>query len=117
MTPGRIAAIITCRDLGRYFDEALVSIEQQTRSAAEILVVDDASEDIYTRQVLARVARTGISVVRGDGRGASAARNLGATLTTADYIVWLDADDVLEPTYFEKTAARLDADATLDFVS
>ena len=55
MTPRRIAAIVTCRDLGRYLDEALASVERQTRPAAEILVVDDASEDIHTRQVLAHV--------------------------------------------------------------
>jgi len=117
MTRGRVAAIVTCRDLGRYLDEALASVEGQTRPAAEILVVDDASEDVHTRQVLARIARGGTSVVRGDGRGAAAARNLGAASTTADYLVWLDADDVLEPTYFERAAARLDADDELDFVS
>ena len=66
MTPGRIAAIVTCRDLGRYLDEALASVERQTRPAAEILVVDDASEDIHTRQVLAHVARAGTSVVCGE---------------------------------------------------
>ncbi len=117
MTAGRIAAVITCRNLGRFLDEALASVERQTRPAAEILVVDDASDDVYTRQALARVARDGTRVAHGDGRGASAARNLGARSTSADYLVWLDADDVLEPGYFEAAAARLDADPQLEFVS
>ena len=114
---GRIAAVITCRDLGRFLDEALASVERQTRPAAEILIVDDASKDVYTRQVLARLERDGTGVVFGEGRGAASARNRGAQLTAADYLVWLDADDVLEPGYFEAAAARLDADAALDFVS
>ena len=80
MTPGRIAAIITCHNLGRTLLEALESVERQTRPAAEIVVVDDASTDIYTRQVLARLERGGHSSrwhqARG-GHGASAARNRG----------------------------------------
>jgi len=117
VTRGRIAAIVTCRDLGRFLDEALASVERQTRPAAEIVVVDDQSDDIHTRQVLARIAHGGTRVVLGDGRGASAARNLGGAGTTADYLVWLDADDVFEPQYFEKAAERLDNDEGLDFVS
>lgn len=117
VTPGRIGAVITCRDLGRTLLEALESVERQTRPAAEIVVVDDASTDIYTRQVLARLEREGTRVAQAGGRGVAAARNSGARLTSAEYLVWLDADDVLEPGYFEAAGAPLDADADLDFVS
>jgi peptidoglycan/xylan/chitin deacetylase (PgdA/CDA1 family)/glycosyltransferase involved in cell wall biosynthesis/SAM-dependent methyltransferase len=114
---GRIAAIVTCRDLGRYLGEALASVERQTRPASEIIVVDDRSSDVNTRQVLATIRRGGTRVIEGEGRGASAARNLGARRTIGEYLVWLDADDVLEPAYFAEAAARLDADASIHFVS
>jgi peptidoglycan/xylan/chitin deacetylase (PgdA/CDA1 family)/glycosyltransferase involved in cell wall biosynthesis/SAM-dependent methyltransferase len=114
---GRIAVVITCRDLGRFVLEALESVERQTRPAAEIVVVDDRSGDIRTRQVLARLEREGTRVVGGDGRGASAARNLGARLTSADYLVWLDADDTLEAGYFDLAGEHLDASPEIDFVS
>jgi glycosyltransferase involved in cell wall biosynthesis len=117
MTPGRIAVAITCHNLGRTLVEALASVERQTRPASEIVVVDDASTEIYTRQVLARLERDGTRIVQAGGRGVSAARNLGARLTSAEYLVWLDADDVLEPGYFDAAAARLDADPDLHFVS
>jgi peptidoglycan/xylan/chitin deacetylase (PgdA/CDA1 family)/glycosyltransferase involved in cell wall biosynthesis/SAM-dependent methyltransferase len=117
VTPGQIAAVITCHDLGGLVLEALESVERQTRPPAEIVIVDDASTDIHTRQLLARLERQGTCVARADGRGASAARNLGARLTSSAYLVCLDGDDVLEPRYFETAAARLDADAGLDFVS
>lgn len=117
MRSGSIAAVITCHDLGRTLLPALESIERQTRPAAEIVVVDDGSSDIYTRQVLARLEREGTRVVQANGRGAAAARNLGAQLTTAEYLVCLDSDDTLEPGYFEAAAARLDAEPDLDFVS
>jgi peptidoglycan/xylan/chitin deacetylase (PgdA/CDA1 family) len=112
-----IAAVITCRDLGRSLEAALASVERQTRPAAEIVVVDDLSADIFTRQVLDRLERNGTRVVRADGRGVSAARNLGARLTSSEYLMWLDADDVLELGYFEAAAACLDSDQSIDFVS
>jgi peptidoglycan/xylan/chitin deacetylase (PgdA/CDA1 family)/glycosyltransferase involved in cell wall biosynthesis/SAM-dependent methyltransferase len=117
MTPGSIAAVITCHDLGRTLVAALESVERQTRPAAEIVVVDDDSSDIYTRQLLAQLVREGTRVVHAGGCGASAARNLGARLTTAEYLVCLDADDTLERGYFEAAAAHLDSDADLYFVS
>ena len=117
MSQGRIAAVITCHNLGRTLVEALTSVERQTRPAAEIVVIDGASTRIQTLQMLARLEREGTRVARVDAPGASAARNLGAQLTSAEYLVWLDADDILEPGYFAAAGARLDADADLDFVS
>ena len=38
-------------------------------------------------------------------------------MTSSEYVVWLDGDDVLEPEYFEAAAARLDRQPDLDFVS
>lgn len=117
MMPGRIAAIVTCHDLGRTVIEALESVEGQTRPAAEIFVVDGASDDAYTRQLLGRLQRDGTTVIRTNKPGASAARNLGASRASADYLVCLDADDILEPEYFAAAAAHLDAEPDLDFVS
>jgi peptidoglycan/xylan/chitin deacetylase (PgdA/CDA1 family)/glycosyltransferase involved in cell wall biosynthesis len=116
MTDRRIAAVITCRDLGRTLDEAVDSVMRQTRPAAEIVVVDDGSSDVHTKQVLARL-ESATRVIRTKGEGASAARNAGARATTAGYLVWLDADDVLDPGYFAAAATRLDEDAAIDFVS
>src|SRR5690349_21044925 len=101
-----IAAIITCHNLGRTLREALDTVERQTRPAAEILIVDDRSDDLYTRQVLAQLQHEGTHVLRIDGGSASAARNAGARRSHSPYLVWLDADDVLEPQYFELAGAR-----------
>lgn len=112
-----IAVVIPCYNLGRTVEEAIDSVLAQTRPAAEIVVVDDGSTDLYTRQVLARLGRPRVRVVRTPNRGLPAARNYGIRLTSGRYLVTLDADDLLDPTYLEKTAARLDAEPGLGFVS
>lgn len=113
--PG-VAVVITCYNLGRTVDEAVESVLHQTLPPAELLVVDDGSSDVLTRQVLGRLELRH-RVMRTSHHGVSHARNLGVRSTASPYIVLLDADDVLEPTYLEKSAAVLDADPDVAFVS
>lgn len=112
-----VAVVIPCNDLGRFVEEAVASVLRQSRAAAEIVVVDDGSADLNTRQVLATLARDRVRVVRTENRGAAAARNHGIRLTSAPLLVTLDADDVLERDYLEDTARRLETDPSLGFVS
>src|SRR5207249_10386848 len=50
-------------------------------------------------------------------RGVSAARNVGIANATGTYLCALDADDRLDPGYFEKAVPVLDADPSIAFVS
>src|SRR5262245_29720896 len=110
-----VAVVIPCFDMGRTIEEAIDSALQQTRPVNEIIVVDDGSTDLYTRQVLAQLRRPKVRVVRTVNNGVTKTRNYGISLTNAPYILLLDADDLLESTYVEKTAACLDEDPELDF--
>ncbi|HTO11120.1 MAG TPA: glycosyltransferase, partial [Candidatus Binatia bacterium] len=112
-----VAVVVVCHDLGRTLEAAVDSVLAQTRPAAEIVVVDDGSTDVYTRGVVARLARPRTRVVSQPNAGPAAARAHGVGLTSAPYLVLLDADDRLAPTYLERAAARLDADPGLHFVS
>jgi peptidoglycan/xylan/chitin deacetylase (PgdA/CDA1 family)/MoaA/NifB/PqqE/SkfB family radical SAM enzyme/GT2 family glycosyltransferase len=112
-----IAVVIPCYDLGDSVEAAVDSVLGQTRAAAEIVVVDDGSTDVRTRQVLARLERPRTRVVRIPHGGVAVARNHGVGLTRAPYVVLLDADDVLGERYLEPLAGRLDADPGLAFVS
>jgi hypothetical protein len=71
---------------------------------AEIVVVDDGSCD--GTLALARGYEPRVRVLTGPNAGVSAARNRGAAETSAPWLLFLDADDLLEP---GTIAARLDA--------
>lgn len=113
----RIAVVIPCFNLGRFVEEALASVLRQTLPAAEVVIVDDGSTDVYTRERLDALNRAGTRVVSTPNRGVGAARNHGIRLTSAEYLVVLDADDRLLPEYLARTAARLDAEPDLGFVT
>jgi hypothetical protein len=115
--PPTVSVIIACFNLGQYLDEAVESVLAQTYQDFEIVVVDDGSTDSATRTLLADYRRPRTRVIRAAHGGVSAARNLAIANTTGPYLCALDADDRLDPTYFEKAVAVLDTDPTIAFVS
>jgi glycosyltransferase involved in cell wall biosynthesis len=113
----KVSVLIPCYNLGEFLDEAVESVLAQTYKNFEILVVDDGSTEPATQALLAQYERPRTRVIRAAHGGVSAARNLAIAHTDGAYLCALDADDRLEPTYFEKAVARLDADPSIAFVS
>ncbi len=93
--------IIPVRNAGHYLSEAVESILRQPDSkTCEILVIDDHSNDIETQAVLHGLAARSdtIRVLNNTGpRGASPTRNVGLAAASADWVAFLDADDVWTP--------------------
>ncbi len=112
-----VAVVIPCFNRGRTLRATLESVLAQTRPAAEIVIVDDGSDDLFTRQALSQIQSEGIWVVRTPKRGVASARNVGVSLTSAPYVAVLDADDCLDPTCVARLAAVLDERQDLDFIT
>ncbi len=96
-----VTVVIPCYNYGRHLAEAIESALAQTHGAIEVIVVDDGSTD-ETATVAARFAPQ-VHCIRQVHGGASAARNTGLAVARGDYVLFLDADDVLEPDYVERT--------------
>lgn len=98
-----ITVVIPCYNYGEYIEEAIDSVLSSTYSNVEVFVVNDGSTDPYTLEVLEKMALKPKTRVfnRGNG-GLSAARNTGISFSNADYILLLDADDLIDPTFIEK---------------
>jgi hypothetical protein len=93
-----VAVVIICANYGKYLTDAIESVLAQTSHPREIIVVDDASND-ETADVAARYKNRDVSYLRGEWRSVGAARNAGLAATTAPYLVFLDADDTIDPDY------------------
>jgi GT2 family glycosyltransferase len=108
-----VSIVITCYNQGRFLSAAIESAQTQTRPADEITVVDDGSTD-ETQEVIRRIE--GIQSVRQTNRGLSAARNLGLRSSSGSLLIFLDADDTLEPTAVEAGLRALAEHPTSAFV-
>lgn len=104
----KVSVVIPCYNQGEYLDEAVASVLAQTFRDFEIIVVNDGSTDEFTNRLLAGYDRPKTSVLRTPNRGLAAARNSGIAAARGEYILPLDADDMIAPTYLEKGVAVLD---------
>jgi hypothetical protein len=87
------------------------SVQRQTRSDFEIIVVDDVSTDATPSVVQEFLADERITLATRDRNGGeSAARNTGIARARGRYVCLLDSDDLWLPRYLEVMARTLDAD-------
>ena len=89
-----VSVIIPVYNGGITLSETIDSVLSQSYPNIEILVVNDGSTD-STNEVLAKYKDKVVCLNKENG-GLASARNYGMKHTKGDYIVWLDADDILE---------------------
>ncbi|MEQ9822799.1 MAG: glycosyltransferase family A protein [Puniceicoccaceae bacterium] len=103
-----ISVIIPCYNYGKYLLDAVESILNQTLSGVELIVVDGGSNDAHTREVLEQLSEEGVQVfIRSERSLVGSNRNFGIERSNAPFVCCLDADDVLDEHYLEKTLFRL----------
>ena len=98
-----VSVIIPCFNYAAYLAEAIDSALAQTHTNTEVIVMDDGSTD-NSKQVAGRYAGR-IEYFYQENQGLSATRNNGFRKASGDFIVFLDADDRLDPHFIEKTLA------------
>ena len=107
----KISVIISCFNYGPFIEDAVDSVLAQTFQSFEIIIVDDASTDSETINTVKQVAQKDpriSTILLTQNGGAPHARNTGITKAKGEYIIALDADDKLAPTYLEKTLAIIE---------
>jgi len=112
-----VTVVIPYHAMHEYVAETVASVFAQTHPRLEVLVVDDGSfapQDV----VLAELAtQYPLRVVVQENRGLGAARNVGIRLSRGRYVLPLDPDNVLHPTFVARAVALLEADGDLAFVT
>lgn len=119
MSPKSITTtvVIPCFNDGAYICDTIDSVLAQTCREVEIIVVDDASTDMRTKEVLKKLDIPNVRVIYLENNsGPSVARNRGITEARGKYILPVDADDKIAPTYIEKAQKVLEDDPDIGIV-
>ena len=97
------------RDASRWLGETLTSIENQTLSDFELIIVDDGSADDSLRVIDAHSRNDPrIVVIRQERLGLVPSLNRGLAVSRAQLVARLDADDIAKPQRLERQSQYLD---------
>jgi len=114
--PPLVSVVIPAYNPEPFLIETIASAEAQTHSNCEVIVVDDGSDKPESLELLSQLERQGVPVVRQENKGLAGARNTGIRHAKGDYVVPLDADDLLEPQMVERCVEELQANPDAGFV-
>lgn len=113
-----ISVVIPCYNQGQYLSETLQSVLDQTYPHWECIIVNDGSTDdtdLVAKQWTAKDAR--FKYIPKENGGLSSARNKGLDIAIGEYIQFLDSDDILVSTKFEKSLNAINKENALVVVS
>lgn len=113
--PPRVSVVTACHNHGRYIHEMLDSVFAQTVQNFEVIIVNDGSED-DTAEILNRIRHKKARVFHTPRHGPSHARNLAITHANGEYIINLDADDKIAPSFLQKCIEEMDANPNAGIV-
>lgn len=99
--PVHMTVAIPFYNLEAYLPRTLASVHRQSVKPREIVIVDDGSTSQQAHELLDSLSRGGTRVIRQPNAGLGAARNTALRHATTPWVLTLDADDLLEPTYVE----------------
>lgn len=106
-----ISVIIPIYNVECYISSCIQSIlEQDSIEDIEVVLVDDGSEDdsfniAYNLLISNKIKN--IKVGHQENKGLSSARNHGLRLATKPYVIFLDADDYIEPHSLSKVIEKI----------
>lgn len=91
------SVVVPCYNCGKYIEDCLESILNQTIKPKEIIVVDDGSKD----NSVEKIKRYPVRLVSWSRRGIAQARNIGLILSKGDIVVFFDSDVEVPQDYLE----------------
>jgi len=102
MISPQVSVVITCYNYGRYLEGCLRSVLGQTWQDFEVIIVNDGSTDDTDVVIEPYLADERIVYLKQANAGQANAKNLGISQARGNFVAFLDADDLWEPTKLEK---------------
>ena len=112
-----ISVIIPCYNSLQFVADAIDSVFRSTHASLEIIVVDDGSREPVEPYLTTRYPGVkNLKCIRQENRGLSGARNSGIRESSGEFLVFLDADDLILPDKLEKQLEFFRTHSDVDLV-
>ncbi|WP_405210803.1 glycosyltransferase family 2 protein [Dokdonia sp. Asnod2-E02] len=118
MNSPEVSIIVPCYNQAHFLNDSLQSVLNQIFDAWECIIVNDGSPD-NTEEVAqkwcAKDAR--FKYIKKTNGGLSSARNAGIAISRGDFILPLDADDLIHSDYLQKLLPVIENNDAIEVVS
>lgn len=103
----KLSIIIPCYNVEKHLDRCLLSVINQTYTNLEIILVDDGSPD-NSGNICDKWAKQDkrIKVIHKQNEGLGFARNSGIEIATGEWIAFVDSDDFIDLSMYEKLLTK-----------
>ncbi|MGC8490862.1 MAG: glycosyltransferase [Syntrophobacteraceae bacterium] len=116
----RVSVIIPCFNYGRFLPDAVRSVVSQEFNDLEVIIVNDGSTDdslqIARRLIAAHPCRTIRLIDQANSGQPAVSRNAGIARARGEYVICLDADDMLAPGMIKECFEVLRSDPSVSIV-
>lgn len=111
-----ISVIVPVYKVEKYISQCIESILAQTYEKIELILVDDGSPD-SSGKICDEYAQKDnrIHVIHKENGGVSSARNAGLDYAHGEYIAFVDGDDYIDETMYEKLVDKMGEDIDITF--
>lgn len=113
--PPKISIITPLHNKGTYISETIESVLAQTVADWEMIIVENGSTDegpVIAQEYADKESRIRFLEAPANVRGPGAARNFGLEKASGEWILFLDADDLISPDHLKQLLAK-EQDATI----
>ena len=109
-----ISVIVPVYNVETYLEECLDSIQNQTYTNLEVLLVNDGSTD-GSQAICERYCQTDkrFRLMNQTNQGQSVARNTGVAASKGEYIAFVDSDDIILANYLETLMQHMGEDVDI----
>ena len=108
-----VSVIMPSYNCANYIIHAIASVQAQTYTHWQLIIVDDCSTD-ETPNLVKQICEPRLILLRNDkNSGPAESRNVGISAASGKYLAFIDADDTYEPDFLSKmvdAANKFDAD-------
>lgn len=110
MIDKKISIIMPVYNAGKYLDDSIKSVLEQSYANFELIIIDDGSVDNSIQIIKKYMSDKRIKLITQQNKGPSSARNVGINSISGDFLMFLDADD-----YLDKTALKMLLDTIIRY--
>jgi glycosyltransferase involved in cell wall biosynthesis len=110
MADALVSIVIPAYNPTSYLLQSIASASAQRYRRTEFILVNDGSNKPESLAILEQASRLVSTYIEQPNRGPGAARNAGFRAAHGEYVVPLDADDLIDPTYITECIAAFSLD-------